>query len=72
VADSLLRSGFWPGFGPRTTAIPVLREKVQLARERGHGVVFFYWEGLWGMHVSPRDRQRRYGLFKEFGEFEQQ
>ena len=36
--------GILAGFGPRTTAIPVLREKVQLARERGHGVVFFYWE----------------------------
>ena len=64
--------GILAGFGPRTTAIPVLREKVQLARERGHGVVFFYWEGLWGMHVPQRDRQRRYGLFEEFGEFEQQ
>ena len=49
--------GILAGFGPRTTAIPVLREKVQLARERGHGVVFFYWEGLWGMHVPQRDRQ---------------
>ena len=64
--------GILAGFGPRTMAIPVLREKVQLARDRGHGVVFFYWEGLWGMHVPQRDRQRRYGLFKELGEVEQQ
>ena len=33
--------GILAGFGPRTTAILVLREKVQLARDRGHGVVFF-------------------------------
>jgi uncharacterized lipoprotein YddW (UPF0748 family) len=64
--------GILAGFGPRTTAIPVLREKVRLARERGHGVVFFYWEGLWGMHVPQGDRQRRYGFFNELGEFEQQ
>ena len=64
--------GILAGFGPRTTAIPVLRKKVQLARERGHGVVFFYWEGLWGMHVPRVDRQRRYGLINELGRFEQQ
>ena len=33
--------GILAGFGPRTMAIPVLRKKVQLTRERGHGDVFF-------------------------------
>ena len=43
--------GSLAGFGPRTTAIPVLRKKVQLARERGHGVVFLLG-GLVG-HACP-------------------
>jgi hypothetical protein len=33
---------------------------------------FFLLGGLMGMHVPQGDRQRRYGFFKEFGEFEQQ
>ncbi len=32
---------------------------------------FVYWEGLWGMHIPRGDRQRRYGLFKALGRFEQ-
>lgn len=45
--------GILSGFGGRTTAIPTLSEKVRLAAERGHGVIYFYWEGLWGKHAGP-------------------
>ena len=36
--------GILAGFGKQTTTIPVLMEKISLIRERGHGVIFFYWE----------------------------
>ena len=45
--------GILSGFGGRTTAIPTLSEKVRLAAERGHGVIYFYWEGLWGKYAGP-------------------
>ena len=35
------------------TPMPVLAKKAQLAAERGHGVIYFYWEGLW-MNYLPR------------------
>jgi len=59
--------GILAGFGRRTTAESVLREKVRLARDRGHGVVFFYWEGLWGRHVPHAQRSSRYNGFRKFG-----
>ena len=52
--------GILAGFGKRTTSMPVIKEKVRLAEELGHGVIYFYWEGLWGMHSGqegPRKRQ---------------
>ncbi|MFM9110874.1 MAG: glycoside hydrolase family 10 protein [Prochlorococcaceae cyanobacterium] len=45
--------GILAGFGGRTPAMPVLREKVRLAAARGHGVIYFSWEGLWGLHAGP-------------------
>ena len=47
--------------------MPVLEQKVRLARERGHGVIFFYWEGLWGRHVSPQQQDERFRFFKKLG-----
>ena len=53
--------GILSGFGGRTTPMPSLNEKVRLAAERGHGVIYFYWEGLWGLHAGaegPNLRQQ--------------
>jgi uncharacterized lipoprotein YddW (UPF0748 family) len=51
--------GILSGFGGRTTPIPTLSEKVRLAAERGHGVIYFYWEGLWGLHAGPEGGEAR-------------
>jgi len=45
----------------------VLEQKVRLARQRGHGVIFFYWEGLWGKHVAERYRDPRRAAFTRLG-----
>ena len=45
-----IQIGILAGFGKRTTSTADLQAKVRLARDRGYGVIFFYWEGLWGMH----------------------
>jgi uncharacterized lipoprotein YddW (UPF0748 family) len=44
--------GILAGFGGRTTPMPALSEKVRLAAQRGHGVIYFYWEGLWGQYAG--------------------
>ncbi len=59
--------GVLAGFGKRTTPMPVLREKVRLARERGHGVIFFYWEGLWGEHAGEEGPALRRAAFQALG-----
>lgn len=59
--------GILAGFGKRTTSMPVLREKVRLSRQRGHGVIYFYWEGLWGKHVPRSQRSGRYDAFRSLG-----
>ncbi len=59
--------GVLAGFGKRTTPMPVLREKVRLARERGHGVIFFYWEGLWGEHAGDEGPALRRAAFQALG-----
>ena len=59
--------GVLAGFGRRTTPMSALRQKVQLARAKGHGVIFFYWEGLWGKHVKPQDRKIRFNAFRQLG-----
>jgi uncharacterized lipoprotein YddW (UPF0748 family) len=55
--------GILAGFGGRTTDMTTLAEKVRLAKGRGHGVIYFYWEGLWGEHAGregPALRQRAF------------
>jgi len=59
--------GVLAGFGKRTTPMPVLEEKVRLARERGHGVIFFYWEGLWGQHSGTEGPALRQAAFEALG-----
>ena len=59
--------GVLAGFGKRTTSMAILEQKVRLARDRGHGVIFFYWEGLWGQHVPDRYRDRRREAFTRLG-----
>ena len=55
--------GILAGFGARTTPLPDLSERVKLAAARGHGVIYFYWEGLWGSHAGPEGAAlRREGL----------
>jgi uncharacterized lipoprotein YddW (UPF0748 family) len=44
--------GILAGFGSRTPDMTTLAEKVRLVSERGHGVIYFYWEGLWGRHAG--------------------
>lgn len=44
--------GILAGFGGRTPSMAILREKVRLAAARGHGLIYFYWEGLWGRHAG--------------------
>jgi len=51
--------GILSGFGGRTTPISTLSEKVRLAAARGHGVIYFYWEGLWGIHAGPEGGSTR-------------
>jgi len=55
--------GILSGFGGRTTPMPALSEKVRLAAQRGHGVIYFYWEGLWGQYAGAEGgATRRQGL----------
>jgi uncharacterized lipoprotein YddW (UPF0748 family) len=51
--------GILSGFGGRTTPIPTLSQKVRLAADRNHGVIYFYWEGLWGLHAGPEGGEAR-------------
>ena len=60
--------GILAGFGKRTTSTGDLKQKVRLARERGYGVIFFYWEGLWGRHVPENKRQQRLRAFRQLGQ----
>jgi hypothetical protein len=40
-----------------------LGEKVRLATARGHGVIYFYWEGLWGVHAGREGGPQRLAAF---------
>ena len=51
-----IQIGILAGFGKRTTSTADLQAKVCLARNRGYGVIFFYWEGLWGRRVPEQQR----------------
>jgi uncharacterized lipoprotein YddW (UPF0748 family) len=55
--------GILAGFGGRTTDMNSLARKVELAARRGHGVIYFYWEGLWGMHAGKEGPAARRKAF---------
>ncbi len=57
--------GILAGFGARTTSMLDLSQKVQLAAERGHGVIYFYWEGLWGTHAGREGGPYRRSTFSQ-------
>ena len=43
--------------------MPTLAEKVRLAAQQGHGILYFYWEGLWGQYAGPEGAEaRRFGF----------
>jgi hypothetical protein len=55
--------GILAGFGARTPTMDTLSQKVQLAAQRGHGVIYFYWEGLWGTHAGREGGAYRRTVF---------
>lgn len=57
--------GILAGFGGRTPPMDLLAEKVRLATARGHGVIYFYWEGLWGLHAGPEGARARQAAFRQ-------
>ena len=62
-----IQIGILAGFGQRTTSTADLQAKVRLARDRGFGVIFFYWEGLWGRHVPEHQRIQRFRDLQKLG-----
>ena len=62
-----IQIGVLAGFGKRTTSMDILKEKVRLANDRGYGVIYFYWEGLWGKHSGSEGAQYRKQVFKQMG-----
>nr|WP_254929903.1 family 10 glycosylhydrolase [Cyanobium sp. BA20m-14] len=57
--------GILAGFGGRTPAMATLAQKAQLATSRGHGVIYFYWEGLWGLHAGEEGPPYRQAAFRQ-------
>ncbi len=57
--------GILAGFGSRTTSMDNLSQKVQLAAQRGHGVIYFYWEGLWGTYAGREGGPYRRATFAQ-------
>ena len=55
--------GILSGFGGRTTPADVVAQKVQLSAARGFGVIYFYWEGLWGQFAGAEGGERRRTVF---------
>jgi hypothetical protein len=41
-----------------------IAEKVRLSAARGHGVIYFFWEGLWGQFAGPEGGSYRQQVFK--------
>ena len=60
--------GVLAGFGKRTTPIPVLTEKKRLSNEQGYGVIYFYWEGLWGVHSGEEGSAYRRKALQKLGQ----
>ncbi|QNI85560.1 hypothetical protein SynPROS71_01775 [Synechococcus sp. PROS-7-1] len=59
--------GILAGFGKRTTPIPVLAEKKRLSNQQGYGVIYFYWEGLWGQYSGQEGPAFRFDAFQSLG-----
>jgi uncharacterized lipoprotein YddW (UPF0748 family) len=57
--------GILAGFGGRTPDMATLEEKVRLSAERGHGVIYFYWEGLWGRYAGAEGGAYRLEAFRQ-------
>ena len=55
--------GVLAGLGSRTTDMATIAQKVQLAASRGHGVIYFFWEGLWGQYAGPEGGPYRQSQF---------
>ena len=55
--------GLLAGFGGRTTPMDQLTQQARLSFERGHGVIYFYWEGLWGQYAGPEGAAARQAAF---------
>ena len=55
--------GILAGFGGRTTPMDDLSQRVQIANAKGHGVIYFYWEGLWGQYAGPEGAALRKQAF---------
>jgi uncharacterized lipoprotein YddW (UPF0748 family) len=57
--------GILAGFGGRTTPMDVLAQKAALAVGRGHGVIYFFWEGLWGRYAGAEGGSYRRAAFQQ-------
>ena len=57
--------GILAGFGGRTPDMATLAEKVRLSAGRGHGVIYFYWEGLWGKYARSEGAAYRLEAFRQ-------
>jgi len=57
--------GILAGFGGRTPDMGTIAEKVQLAAKRGHGVIYFFWEGLWGQFAGREGGRYRKQAFQQ-------
>ncbi|MFM1800157.1 MAG: hypothetical protein RLZZ117_2435 [Cyanobacteriota bacterium] len=57
--------GILAGFGGRTTDMATLSQKANLALSRGHGVIYFYWEGLWGQFAGAEGAAYRQAAFRQ-------
>ncbi|MEB3166136.1 MAG: family 10 glycosylhydrolase [Cyanobacteriota bacterium] len=57
--------GILAGFGGRTPDMATLSEKVRLSAARGHGVIYFFWEGLWGSFAGPEGGPYRQAIFRQ-------
>jgi len=57
--------GILAGFGGRTPDMATLSEKARLSAARGHGVIYFYWEGLWGQHAGREGGAFRQNAFRQ-------
>jgi uncharacterized lipoprotein YddW (UPF0748 family) len=57
--------GVLAGFGGRATSMATVAGKTRLALQSGHGVIYFYWEGLWGVHAGPEAGELRRSGFRD-------